>query len=166
MKLYIVPLASSAAFWLLLSGHYNAITLGLGICSCLLVVYIAHRMDVADHEGHPLHLVTWKILLYNAWLLKEIILSSVAVARLAVSPRLNLQPRLAELPAHDMTDIEKVIYANSITLTPGTLTTDVTDTHVHVHTIHEQMLGPLFEGGMARRLLNATLHPSGKKSGS
>ena len=49
-------LASLIGLWLLLSGHYVPLIMGLGAASCLLVVFIALRMDVADHEGHPIHL--------------------------------------------------------------------------------------------------------------
>ena len=43
-------------FWLLNSGHYNYLILALGAASIAIVVLIAHRMDVVDHESQTIHL--------------------------------------------------------------------------------------------------------------
>ena len=64
------------ALWLLLSGHYVPLLIGLGALSVLLVVTIALRMDVVDREGHPIHL-SLKALLYWPWLAWEIVKSNV-----------------------------------------------------------------------------------------
>ena len=53
--------------WLLLSGHWEPFLLIAGAVSCVIVVIIAHRMDVIDGEGHPIHL-TWRAMIYFPWL--------------------------------------------------------------------------------------------------
>ena len=163
MKTTLFPLVFLAAFWLALSGHYTSLTISLGIASCAFVCFVALRMDIADHEGHPVHSVSWKLIPYTAWLIKEIVVSSVSVARIAFSPKLKLRPAIASLDVHEMSEVEKVIYANSITLTPGTLTLDVADDHLLVHTVRDDMLDSLQRGEMATKVLRTTVHPKKDK---
>ena len=79
------------AVWLLLSGHYTLLLIGFGVGSCTLTVYIAMRMDVADHEGVPIDWV-FRFLLYLPWLLKEILVANLNVARVILSPSLPISP--------------------------------------------------------------------------
>ncbi|MDP6515809.1 MAG: Na+/H+ antiporter subunit E [Alphaproteobacteria bacterium] len=125
---------SLATVWLLLSGHYTGLLLTLGAASCVVVIAISHRMDVIDHESHPIHL-GWRLPGYWLWLLAEIVKANIDVARRVVDPSLPIDPRLFEVPAHQKTDLGRVIYANSITLTPGTLSTDVSRDKIQVHAL-------------------------------
>ena len=159
MKFIFLPLVFFSLFWLALSGHYTAIVLGLGAASCIWVALISKRMDIADHEGRPLQNISFRILAYYVWLGKEILVSSVILTRMILSPTVKLQPAVATLPTDDMNDLEKVIYANSITLTPGTLTIEVHDDALEVHTVRADLLEPLQRGVMAdriRRISNQT----------
>jgi len=72
---------------------------------------------------------------YWLWLLAEIVKANIDVARRVVDPSLPIDPRLFEVPAHQKTDLGRVIYANSITLTPGTLSTDVSRDKIQVHAL-------------------------------
>ncbi len=84
-------------FWLLLSGHlHDPLLLGLGAASCLLVVYIAKRMEVIDHESHPIHL-GWRIITYFPWLAWEIVKANIAVAKVIIDPKLPISPVLIRL---------------------------------------------------------------------
>ena len=139
-------------FWLALSGHYTGLLLSLGAASCIWVTLIARRMDVVDHEGHPVQNVSLRILPYYIWLGKEVILSSIAVARMILSNGTRVNPEVIRLPVDGMSDMEKVIYANSITLTPGTLTIDVDGDWLEVHTVRSDLLEPLKRGVMADRV--------------
>jgi len=106
--------------------------MGFGAGSVALVVYIALRMDVVDHEGLPIDL-GGRFWLYLPWLMKEIFVCNVRVARIILSPSLPIDPILVKYHASQRTDLGRAIYANSITLTPGTITTwvdgDVLDVH-------------------------------------
>ena len=73
-----------ALIWLGLSGFFEPLLLSFGLISCVGVVLIAHRMDVIDHEGHPIHL-GWRILAYWVWLIWEIVKSNFAAARIVAS---------------------------------------------------------------------------------
>ena len=86
--------------WLILSGHYNTLINIMGILSCVAVVWITLRMDVVDHEGHPLHL-TWRALGYWTWLTKEIIKANIDVIKLVLAPKLNISPK---------TDFENLVH--------------------------------------------------------
>ena len=69
------------AVWLILSGHYTFFITTLGGLSCVLVVSIMKRMELIDHEGHPIHL-TWRAFTYIPWLIVEIIKANIDVVKL------------------------------------------------------------------------------------
>jgi multicomponent Na+:H+ antiporter subunit E len=139
------------ALWLLLSGHYVPLLLGLGALSALLVVTIALRMDVLDREGHPIHLRP-KALLYWPWLGWEIVKSNVDVARRILSPTLPISPTVIRLKASQKSELGKVIYANSITLTPGTVSIDIDGDKIEVHALTREAAQALRTGDMDRRV--------------
>ena len=121
-------------FWLLLSGHYTPLLLGLGVASTVLVVYLALRMDVVDHEGLPLQLGGrfWR---YAPWLLKEILVANLHVAKIILTPSLPISPIMVHYRSSQKTDLGRAIYANSITLTPGTITTGIQGDDLEVHSL-------------------------------
>ncbi len=139
------------ALWLLLSGHYVPLLIGLGALSVLLVVTIALRMGVVDREGHPIHLSP-KALLYWPWLAWEIVKSNVDVARRILSPTLPISPTVIRLKASQKSELGKVIYANSITLTPGTVSIDIDGDKIEVHALTREAAQALRTGDMDRRV--------------
>ena len=139
------------AFWLLNSGHYTLLILSLGLISVALVLYIAHRMDVVDHESQPLHL-TLKIPGYFLWLSKEMILSNISVVKHIWLGNETISPVLTSIKANQKTDMGKVIYANSITLTPGTVAVDLVGDQITVHAISRENIEDLQAGEMDRRV--------------
>ena len=138
-------------FWLLLSGHYTPLLLGLGVASCALVVYIAHRMVVVDHESLPIHLLGRGIV-YFPWLLKEIARSNLAVARIVLDPSLPIDPGIGRLRLRHRTPLGQMIFANSVTLTPGTISVEVGDGEIEIHALTRSDLDGAEEGEMARRV--------------
>lgn len=121
-------------FWVLLSGHYTPLLLSLGVLSSALVVFLAMRMDVVDHEGLPLHL-GGRFWVYLPWLLKEIFRANVNVARIILTPSLPIDPLLVKYRSSQETDLGRTLYANSITLTPGTITTGVEGQILEIHSL-------------------------------
>jgi multicomponent Na+:H+ antiporter subunit E len=119
-------------FWLLLSGFFTAFLMSAGIGSALAVVWFARRMDVVDAEGHPIHLGA-QALLYWPWLLKEIAKSAWDVSRIIVDPKLPISPTLVRFKPTQRTDVGLVLHANSITLTPGTITIEAGRDEFLVH---------------------------------
>ena len=119
-------------FWLLLSGLFTPFLLSAGAGCAVAVVWFAQRMDLVDREGHPIHLGP-RVMLYWVWLLKEIVKSAWEVSRIIVSPKLPISPTLVRFEPSQRTDVGLVIHANSITLTPGTITIEATAGQFLVH---------------------------------
>ena len=122
------------AFWLSISGHYTPLVTSLGVLSCALVVWIAVRMDVVDREGLPVHL-GGRVWLYIPWLLKEIFVANVRVAKIILSPSLPIDPVMVRYRGTQETDVGRALYGNSITLTPGTITTGIDGPYYEVHSL-------------------------------
>ncbi len=138
--------------WLLLSGHFTPLLLTLGLLCSGIIVGIARRMEVIDHESHPLHL-TPRILAYWLWLLWEIAKANVAVAKILLHPALPISPTVVKVAASQHSELGKVIYANSITLTPGTVSMSVEDAYIEVHALTADMAESLTTGEMGRRVM-------------
>jgi multicomponent Na+:H+ antiporter subunit E len=137
--------------WLLLSGHYDPLLLALGALSCAAVVGVCCRMDTIDREGHPIHL-TWKALWYWVWLAWEIVKSNIDVTRRILTPSLPIDPRVTEVPATQSNELGQVIYANWITLTPGTVAMVLVPGRIVVHALTAEGAAELDTGRMARRV--------------
>ncbi len=140
-----------SVLWLLLSGHKEPLLLALGLGSSLLVVVIAVRMEVIDRESHPLHL-TFKLPAYWVWLGWEIAKANVAVARLILTPSLPISPTIVKVRAGQTSELGQVVYANSITLTPGTVSMDLDNGHIEVHALTASMAREIEQGTMDRRV--------------
>jgi multicomponent Na+:H+ antiporter subunit E len=138
-------------FWLINSGHYNGLLLGLGALSVLLVTWLLHRMDVVDRESIPLHLLL-RAPPYLLWLAGQIVASNLDLVRRVWRPGTTTDPQIARLPLPQATDICRVTYANSINLTPGTLTVDLGRDSLLVHSLSSEGLASLAEGEMSRRV--------------
>ena len=149
--LFSSPVVALAVVWLLWSGHYTALLVGLGLCSCVLVAAVSARMGIADGEGHPIHLLGRSVL-YWPWLLWSIARANVAVARCILHPRLPISPTLVQVRAGQKSTLGRVVYANSITLTPGTVSLDVSGDLISVHALTRASAGELLSGAMDRRV--------------
>jgi multicomponent Na+:H+ antiporter subunit E len=139
-------------FWLLLSGYFVAFLLAAGAGCAAAVVLLARRMDVIDREGHPIHLGARALLSYWPWLLKEIVKSGWDVSRRILDPRLPISPTLTRFKPSQMTDIGLVIHANSITLTPGTISVEVARDELLVHALTNDGAASLAGSEMDRRV--------------
>ena len=151
MKHIIYLSLSLSIFWLLSSGNYSTLMISLGVVSILFVLFIAHRMDVVDHEAQAVHL-SLKLPGYFLWLLKELILSNISVVKCVWLGNSSISPTLATIKATQKTDLGKVIYANSITMTPGTVTVDLLGDRLMVHALQRESIDQLNAGEMDRRI--------------
>ena len=140
--------------WLLLSGQYtfdSRLILALGLASCTFVVAIALRMKIADREGHPIHLLV-PSLRYIPWLLWAIVKSNIDVTRCILNPRLPISPTLVKVKAGQQSELGQAIFANSITLTPGTVSLDVEEGEILVHALTRESAAEVADGEMDRRV--------------
>ncbi|MEX2582469.1 MAG: Na+/H+ antiporter subunit E [Gemmatimonadota bacterium] len=138
--------------WLVLSGHYTSFLLMVGAASTFFAVYIAVRMDLVDHEGVPVIHLTARLWTYIPWLLKEIVLSNIAAVRIILSPDLPIKPMMLRVRSRQRTDLGRVIFANSITLTPGTVTVAVVGDTLFVHALDGESAGNMDDSEMNRRV--------------
>lgn len=144
-------------FWLILSWHFTPLLLIFGAVSVALVSWLSYRADLPS-DGDSTARFALGLPRYVPWLAKEILVSSVAVVRAVWSPRLKLRPVVELVPAKDLSVLSRVVYANSITLTPGTLSLRVDDDGIQVHALQPDYLDDLRDGKMLNqvRRLEAT----------
>lgn len=140
-----------AVLWMLLSGHTEPLLLGLGTVSVLVVGFLAHRMDLADHEGHPVHLGL-RAIPYWLWLAVEIGKANVDVAWRILRPGRHISPVMLRVRATQHTDVGRVLYANSITLTPGTVSMHLDGDWIDVHALSRDGAEGMLTGDMDRRV--------------
>jgi multicomponent Na+:H+ antiporter subunit E len=139
-----------AISWLLWSGLYKPLVMGLGAFSCLISAYLAHRMGFFRHHQALFGLLP-RLPGYWLWLLREIIISSIDVAKLILSPSLPISPTTVVLEAEAQTDVGQVILGNSITLSPGTVTLDVHEGKLLIHCLTVEGAMELQKGEANRR---------------
>ncbi|HRD76037.1 MAG TPA: Na+/H+ antiporter subunit E [Hyphomicrobiaceae bacterium] len=138
-------------FWLALSGYFKPFLVGAGVASSLVCIWVARRMGAADGEGHPHHLFG-RALTYFPWLVWEIVKSCWAVTKVILHPRLPISPTMTRVAASQRSSVGLVTYANSITLTPGTITTAVDGNILTVHALVRDGAIDLEGGGMDARV--------------
>lgn len=138
-------------FWLLLSGFFTAFLMSAGLGSALAVVWFARRMDLVDAEGHPIQLGP-KALLYWPWLLKEIAKSSWDISKIILSPSLPISPTMIRFKPTQQSSVGLVIHANSITLTPGTITIEAGPGEFLVHGLTRASAEGVRDSEMNRRV--------------
>lgn len=139
------------AFWLALSGHYTSMLIAIGAACAVLCLLVAIRMRAADAEGHPIELFR-RAVTYIPWLTIEIIKAAWAVTKIILHPRLPISPTMTIVRASQKTTVGVVTYANSITLTPGTITVGMNGNDLVVHALVRDGALDLEAGGMDHRV--------------
>lgn len=140
------------ASWFLWSGHLEPFVLALGALSCLFCIWLCRRMKIIDAEGAPVELGVRPFTTYAPWLVKEIVKSNIAVTKIVLSPDMKLQRNLIEVGANQKTELGRVILANSITLTPGTVSVSMQQDRILVHALSFDGAEEDLSGEMGRRV--------------
>ena len=138
-------------FWLVLSGHYTPFLMAAGAVCAAFCVFAMLRVRVADEEAYPAELL-WGAVTYFPWLIREIAKSAWAVTKIILHPRLPISPTMTLVQASQKTSVGIATYANSITLTPGTITVGVHGKDLVLHALVTEGAIDLEEGGMDRRV--------------
>lgn len=146
----VVSVLALFAFWVALSGLFTPFLLAAGMGSAIAVVWIARRMNVVDQESLPIR-VAPNALWYWPWLMKEIAKSAWDVTKLVVHPRLPIEPALVRFRPTQTTDVGLCTHANSITLTPGTITVEVAAGEMLVHALTAAGAAGVLSGDMDRQ---------------
>ena len=137
--------------WMLWSGQLKPQLLMLGAFSCMLAGYITHRMHYLDNDVFELR-YGMRLFGYWVWLAREVVRSSMEVARVIIDPRLPISPQVVNIKASVDHPVDQTILGNSITLTPGTLALDVHANVIKVHCLTRAGAEELLAGEMNRRV--------------
>lgn len=152
-KQFLRLIITLGVLWCLLSAMFVPLQLSLGLISILIVAFISVQMGVLAHQGQPLYFRIYYVLKYCVWLVGQILLSNLDVVRRIAHPSLPVKPLLKAISANQSTELGRVIYANSITLTPGTVAINIAKNgDVLVHALHEDAIFELEKGDMGRRV--------------
>ncbi len=138
-------------FWLLLSGLFTPFLLTAGAGCALVVVLLSRRMKIIDREGHPIQMLA-AVLFYWPWLIKEIAKSAWDVTRIIIDPRLPISPTMVRFKPTQKTQGGLATHANSITLTPGTITVEATREEFLVHGLTRAGAQATIDSEMDRRV--------------
>jgi len=140
-KSALILLIALCVFWLMLSGYlHEPVLLIMGGLSVLTVLGLSARMKIIDDETAPYFHV--KALGYYVWLFVEIIKANMAVVKAVLSPDMAISPKMTRVPTKHSTDLGRVTFANSITLTPGTIAVEISEEKILVHALLQEMAKP------------------------
>ncbi|MFN2332827.1 MAG: Na+/H+ antiporter subunit E [Wenzhouxiangellaceae bacterium] len=130
----------------------------LGAGSVLFVIWISRRMDVVGVEHNPV-LYSWRLVVYWLWLIWAIIKANIEVSQAALSKSGRITPRIVTVPLHLKSAVAKVTFANSVTLTPGTVTLLLENDYLEAHALLESTALALESGEMERKVRWLENHP-------
>ena len=149
-RILILALLLIAA-WVLWSGYLKPLLLGLGALSCVLTIWVVRRMGYFDEENFAFH-YDWRLLGFWGWLSREVVLSSIEVARIVLQRKVDVEPKIVDIDGSGLGPVDLALLGNSITLTPGTLTLDVHEGRLLVHALTPGGAAGLRDGEMQRRV--------------
>lgn len=132
-----------ALLWLSISGIYKPAILLLGLASLILVTWLVIRMKIIGEEHNPT-VFAWRLPRFWLWALREIVISNIHVARLVFRPE-QISPRIVYQNVHFQRPLGKVIYGNTCTLTPGTVTVQLTKAGTVIHALDAKSADSLAE---------------------
>ena len=139
--------------WVVLSGFFDVFHLALGLISCAIVVWLSSDL-LFENRHHRLNVrikQAFGLFAYSIWMIGQIILSNIYVLRLALGSTEKLEPQIVRYKCSLNTDFQRFLLANSITLTPGTVTVKIIGDTYYVHAISDETANGL-DGTMERRI--------------
>ncbi len=139
------------AFWLIFSGHFDSLHLGLGFVCSFLVAVLSHDLLIQDVTAPNKLLKAWRFFHYVPWLLYQIALANLHVVALVIDPR-KIRPQVVRFRSKLTSELALVSFGNSITLTPGTITMDIVDGEFFVHALSDKFARDLLTGDMEQRI--------------
>ena len=154
------------ASWLLMSGHYTPLIISFGVVSVGFCVWLSHAINAIDDEGLSIHLFA-RLPVYLVWLCGEIVKSNYATAKFILGG--HSEPEMFRVTATQKTAAGLATYANSITLTPGTVTMDIDESaskgQFLVHALHADFGDDVRSNDMDRRVTALEMNTDPKSKG-
>jgi multicomponent Na+:H+ antiporter subunit E len=154
---HLVLFAVLLAFWQLLSGRLDPLFIGLGIASSAVVTVAAGRgieRTIGSAESHP-RVRVLRLVPYSLWLLQRMIASAAQIAYIVINPRVPPEPGIVRLPCELRSPAARAVLANSITLVPGTMTLEMTEHEITVHSFTPDAVEDLATAEMQNRIAAA-----------
>ena len=149
---FIVTFSLLFVFWVLLSGKFDMFHLTIGVICSIVVAHLTHDLLFANVRVGETMVIVRRFIIYIPWLIYQIIRANIYVACLALSPRMPIDPHVLRFRTKLESDISWVTLANSITLTPGTITMDIKDGEFFVHALDKRVADDLHAGEMEDRV--------------
>lgn len=151
MKTILSSFVCLLLLWALLSGYFKTNLIVLGVLSCVLVTYLSVKLKIysSHHERIKFNL---RLPLYIPWLLSEIIKSNVHVARIILTGRKEINPQIISKQPSQKTNTGIAVHANSITLTPGTISVDIDDEGILVHALTNHTAQGIIDGDIDKQV--------------
>ena len=159
VKVTVIAACALMLLWVSLSGHFSFLQLGFGVISSVAVTWLAFHLKVFTYEGSRLALLP-RYPSYLLWLIWQIIVSNVVVAKIILSPAMPLKRTIVYTRPRQVGDMAVTIYANSITLTPGTVTVDINNNGLAVHSLAQHFADDINANTMNDRVARLEPEPS------
>lgn len=143
---FVITFVVMFAMWVIFSGKFDLFHLGLGVVSSLLVAYFTSDQLITNTSLGHVPALWARFFMYFPWLLWQIVLANIHLLKLVFSKDLNekINPQLIQFKSHLKNELALVTFANSITLTPGTITVSLsTYGDYTVHAIDDASAEPL-----------------------
>ena len=134
MKIFVLAILYSS-IWIAFSGHFDFLLLSFGVLSVSIVLYTLRRMRIVDETPIKFQMKAFKLVTYSFWLIKEILKSNITVTKTILSQKIQVKQNMFNVPLSPKSDAAQVIFANSITLTPGTITVETEKNSLLVHSL-------------------------------
>lgn len=149
MRIKILSAISFLVVWLCMVGiSFEPLSIIFMLSIPLITFLISMKLNLLPGKNF----FSLKVFSYIIWLLKEIVISTIGVIKLAWQPHIKIVPVIEPIKSIQKSDEGLVLYANSITLTPGTVTLNTIDGALLVHALDVSMIEDLKEGEMDRRI--------------
>jgi multicomponent Na+:H+ antiporter subunit E len=141
------------AFWVILSGEFTPVILVSAVVSSVLVAYWSHDLLFGDARMRTVFAQLYRFIKYLPWLFYQIALSNIDLVKRTLHPGMPIDPCVIEFPTDLDSDMGITILANSITLTPGTITINADGQgRFIVHAIAREPAEGLLAGDMQARV--------------
>jgi multicomponent Na+:H+ antiporter subunit E len=159
LKNQIILFSLLLAFWLIIVPSINGVQIIIGAVVALAITFYSYELD----NGAKAQPLSWsyikRLIIYSFKLIYEIIKANIEVALIVVNPKLAINPQFKKIRNPMKNDLNKVIYGNSITLTPGTITVVLEDDYIIIHALTDNAANSAEGGSLEKAVMQLEVKP-------
>lgn len=149
-------------FWVVIDSQLQFDSIMIGLIAVISIMYLNRDLAFSSRDiGIVNGVYLWRFLKLVALLMVEVVKSNIQVAKIVLHPKLPIQPSFVTIPVKPQKNFHKVVYGNVITLTPGTLTVDVTKDGYIIHVLTDEAKAGLIDSAMEERVMQLEVNPNG-----